>query len=103
MRTLPTKLPPPLRGRVGAGGAVASAFALVLAACSMVTLTDPYGNRYGGWYNHGADYRWQLTTCEQEIADRDVANADRKHYMRCCMWRHGVPIGDPQSCSAAAG
>ena len=42
---------------------------LCLAACSLVTLTDPYGNRYGDWYNHGANYRWQMTTCEQEIVD----------------------------------
>jgi hypothetical protein len=73
----------------------------MLTACGIATLTDPYGNRYGGWYNHGANYRWQMTTCEQEIVDTAVPNADRKHFMRCCMWRHGVPIDDSQSCSAA--
>jgi hypothetical protein len=88
---------------VRAGGALAPAFALLLAACNALVLTDPYGNQYGGFYNHGADYRWQLTTCEQEIVDGAVPNADRKHFMRCCMWRHGVPIDDAQSCSAAAG
>ena len=76
---------------------------LMLAACSAITLTDPYGNRYGDWYNHGADYRWQMVACEQEIVDRAIANAERKHFMRCCMWHHGVPIDDQQSCSAAAG
>jgi hypothetical protein len=80
------------------GGALAAMF--VLAACSLVTLTDPYGNRYGDWYNHGANYRWQMTTCEQAIVDAAVPNAGRKQFMRCCMWRHGVPIEDAQSCSA---
>ena len=79
----------------------AAVLALALAACGVAVLTDPYGNRYGGWYNHGADYRWQMTTCEQEIVDGAVPNGDRKHFMRCCMWRHGVPIDDAQTCSAA--
>ncbi|HXQ52770.1 MAG TPA: hypothetical protein VN802_16875 [Stellaceae bacterium] len=74
--------------------------ALALGACSVVTLTDPYGNQYGGWYNHGANYRWQMTTCEQAIDDQAVPNAERKHFMRCCMWRNGVPIEDAQTCSA---
>jgi hypothetical protein len=72
---------------------------LALSACSLVTLTDPYGNRYGDYYNHGANYRWQMTTCEQEIVDDSVPNAGRKQFMRCCMWRHGVPIDDAGSCS----
>ena len=84
---------------------VAAAFvlALSLAACGVFALTDPYGNQYGDWYNRGANYRWQLTTCEQAIDDEVVPNAERKHFMRCCMWRHGVPIDDSGSCSAAAG
>ncbi len=87
--------------RVTAGAGLG--LALALAGCSMFTLTDPYGNRYGDWYNPGANYRYQLVTCEQEIDDQKVPNADRKHFMRCCMWRHGVPIGDAQSCGAATG
>jgi hypothetical protein len=85
------------------GRAVAPAVVFLLAACGAFALTDPYGNHYGDWYNRGADYRWQLTTCEQEIVDGAVRNAERKHFMRCCMWRHGVPIDDAQSCAAAAG
>jgi hypothetical protein len=77
--------------------------ALALGGCGVATLTDPYGNQYGDWYNHGGGYRYQLATCEQEIDDRAVANAERKHFMRCCMWRHGVPIDDAASCGAAAG
>jgi hypothetical protein len=73
---------------------------LAAAGCSLVQLTDPYGNVYGDWYNHGAQYRWQMTTCEQEIVDRNVPNAERKAFMRCCMWRHGVPIDDAASCGA---
>jgi hypothetical protein len=79
------------------------ALALALAGCSMLTLTDPYGNQYGDWYNPGANYRWQMTTCEQAIDDAKVANAERKGFMRCCMWRHGVPIDDARSCAAATG
>ena len=75
----------------------------LLAGCSAVTLTDPYGNAYGDWWNHGDAYRWQLTTCEQEIDDRAVPNDGRKQFMRCCMWRHGVPIGDSGACGPAAG
>ena len=77
--------------------------ALAAGGCSLVTLTDPYGNRYGDYYNHGANYRYQLTTCEQEIDDHAVPNAGRKLFMRCCMWRHGVPIDDAQSCGPATG
>jgi hypothetical protein len=75
----------------------------VLAACGMFTLTDPYGNSYGGLYEPGAGYRWQLATCEQAIDDRHVPNAGRKDFMRCCMWRHGVPVEDAQSCGPNEG
>jgi hypothetical protein len=81
----------------------AACLALALAGCSLFVLTDPYGNRYGDWYNPGADYRYQLAACEQAIDDQKVPNAERKHFMRCCMWRHGVPIDDAQSCGAAKG
>ncbi|HZT50727.1 MAG TPA: hypothetical protein VFA22_02275 [Stellaceae bacterium] len=76
---------------------------LATASCSLVQLTDPYGNVYGGWYDHGQNYRWQLATCEQEIVERNPPNAARKQYMRCCMWRHGVPIDDAAACGAATG
>lgn len=77
---------------------------LAAAACSMVVLTDPYGNSYGDWYNPGANYRYQLATCEQAIDTQNVPNADRKRYMRCCMWRHGVPVeGGGSVCGATEG
>jgi hypothetical protein len=79
---------------------VAPLLILLLASCSLVQLTDPYGNVYGDWYDHGNQYRWQLTTCEQEIDTRGVPNAGRPLFMRCCMWRHGVPIDDAGSCGA---
>ncbi len=79
------------------------AAALVVGGCSLVQLTDPYGNVYGDWYNHGAQYRFQLDTCEHEIDDRNVPDPQRKNFMRCCMWRHGVPIDDAASCTAASG
>ena len=76
---------------------------LGLGACTTFSLVDPYGNVYGGWYNHGGAYRWQLDTCEQEVSQGAVPNPGRKLYMRCCMWRHGVPIDDPESCGPAKG
>ena len=76
---------------------------LLLGGCSMVQLTDPYGNVYGDWYNHGQQYRWQLATCEQAIDDRHVPDPQRKEFMRCCMWRHGVPIDDAAQCKAEIG
>lgn len=76
------------------------ALAVLVAGCSLVQIRDPYGNVYGDWYNHGAQYRYQLGLCEHEIDDRNVPDPARKTFMRCCMWRHGVPIDDAQSCSA---
>ena len=73
----------------------------VLVGCSLVTITDPYGNRYGDYYNLGDQYIWQLSTCEQEMAAQPVPPHQRKLAMRCCMWRHGVPIDDAASCAAA--
>ncbi|MGH7087385.1 MAG: hypothetical protein ACREFQ_00615 [Stellaceae bacterium] len=90
-------------GRAATHGSAALALLLALAACNAFAITDPYGNRYGDWYNHGADYRWQMATCEAAIDTDKVPNADRKHFMRCCMWRHGVPIDDANSCSARVG
>ncbi|HUB95949.1 MAG TPA: hypothetical protein VL993_08535 [Stellaceae bacterium] len=75
--------------------------ALLLSGCaSQFGLADPYGNLYGNYYNHGADYRWQMLTCEQAIDDQSVPDARRKQFMRCCMGAHGVPIPDLASCPA---
>jgi hypothetical protein len=83
--------------------AAAAACCVALAGCSLYVLTDPYGNQYGGWYNPGANDRYQLVTCEHEIDEQKVPDAGRKDFMRCCMWRHGVPIDDARSCGAATG
>jgi len=71
-----------------------------LAACGATVISDRYGNEYGDWYNPGGDYRWQLDLCERQAEARDIPLADRKAAMRCCMYAHGVPIGDPQNCRA---
>lgn len=75
----------------------------LIAGCSLVTISDPYGNLYGNWYNHGGQYTWQLSTCEAQMKTQAVPPMERKHAMRCCMWGHGVPVTDPQSCGAATG
>jgi hypothetical protein len=74
--------------------------AFVVGGCGLVQLADPYGNVYGDWYNHGQQYRAQLATCEHEIDQRGVPDPRRKGFMRCCMWRHGVPIDDAGACAA---
>jgi hypothetical protein len=71
-----------------------------LACCSLVTVADRYGNRYGDWYNHGSQYAWQLSFCENTLDAQQVAPDQRKLAMRCCMGRNGVPIDDAQSCHA---
>ena len=74
--------------------------ALVLGACGIASISDRYGNQYGDWYNPGSGFRWQLDLCEHQVETRDVPPAVRKLAMRCCMWAHGVPIGDARSCQA---
>jgi hypothetical protein len=71
---------------------------LVLAACGIAVISDRYGNQYGDWYNPGGDYRWQLDACEHQVEAQNIPLAERKLAMRCCMYAHGVPIGDPQDC-----
>jgi hypothetical protein len=74
--------------------------ALALQGCGVFTLYDDYGNGYGGFFDYGSQYRWQLAACESELAARAVPVLERKRYMQCCMWRHGVPIDDSQGCEA---
>jgi hypothetical protein len=75
--------------------------ALALAGCSSVFgVTDSYGNTYGDYYNPGQNYQGQLALCEQETAAPDIPPPTRPYRMRCCMYRHGVPIDHPQSCTA---
>jgi hypothetical protein len=70
----------------------------LLAACGYTKITDQYGNSYGGWYNPGEDYRWQLGVCQQEMESRNIMMPVRALAMRCCMRDHGVPIDDPEDC-----
>lgn len=80
----------------------AASLLLAVAGCSLVSLSDRYGNSYGGWYNPGQQFQWQLATCDQQVAAATVPAPARKLAMRCCMWRHGVPIADPAACQAPA-
>jgi hypothetical protein len=73
------------------------AAALALSGCAV---SDRYGNTYGGFYNPGDHYAWQLQTCDQEIAASAIAEPQKKRAMQCCMWRHGVPIDDSTGCTA---
>lgn len=74
--------------------------ALALQGCSFFEVDDQYGNSYGGFFDYGSQYRWQLATCQDEIAAGSVPEQQRKRYMQCCMWRHGVPIDDSTGCEA---
>jgi len=71
--------------------------ALALPGCS---LDDQYGNHYGGFFDYGNQYQWQLATCQNKITARAVPAPPRQRYMQCCMWRHGVPIDDSTGCEA---
>jgi len=76
--------------------------ALALAGCALVTISDPYGNRYGDWYNHGDQYRWQLDLCERRMVSEDIPPFKRKAAMRCCMAENGVPVDVPARCPMTA-
>ena len=71
-----------------------------LGGCSLVTIADRYGNQYGGWYNHGADFAWQRDLCEGEMEQHNVPASQRKLAMRCCMRDNGVPVDPPPLCNA---
>jgi hypothetical protein len=72
-----------------------------LTGCSsLFGATDSYGNTYGDWYNPGQNYQWQLQACEQETASPKIPLASRSQHMRCCMHAHGVPVDNPQACTA---
>ncbi len=74
--------------------------AVVLQACGVFSVSDRYGNAYGGFYDYGNKYQWQLATCEKEIAAAAIPEGVKKRAMECCMWRHGVPIDDSKGCEA---
>ena len=74
--------------------------ALALAGCGFFTIEDQYGNSYGGFFDHGNRYSWQLATCEADSGLAEAQSGERKRWMECCMWRHGVPIDDANGCNA---
>jgi hypothetical protein len=74
--------------------------ALALQGCGLFSISDKYGNSYGGFYDYGNKYQWQLATCQDEVTAHAVVDPFRKRYMECCMWRHGVPIDDSNGCTA---
>ena len=78
----------------------AVALALALGGCSLFQIQDSYGNRYGGWYEHGTQYRYQMALCERQTAASSVPAAQQPAAMRQCMWNHGVP---KDNTTAAAG
>lgn len=85
--------------KIGARFAVLLA-AAALSGCGWFTISDKYGNEYGGFYEYGSHYAWQLQTCESEPALATAVAAEQKRWMECCMWRHGVPIDDATGCAA---
>ena len=83
------------------GRAALAALAIFgLQGCSFFEAEDQYGNSYGGFFDYGNQYQWQVGVCQDEVTAHDVAAALRKRYMQCCMWRHGVPIDDSTGCEA---
>ncbi len=74
--------------------------AAVLQGCGLFTVYDDYGNGYGGFFDYGGQYRWQLATCQSDLTARAVPELQRKRFMQCCMWRHGVPIDNSTGCDA---
>jgi hypothetical protein len=74
--------------------------AVALSGCSLFAVDDPYGNSYGGFFDYGNQYRWQLVPCQNEITANAAPAPLRPRYMQCCMWRHGVPIDDAKGCEA---
>ncbi len=74
--------------------------ALALQACGVFSISDRYGNSYGGFYDYGNRYEWQLATCDKETAAAAIPESVKKRAMECCMWRHGVPIDDSKGCEA---
>lgn len=81
-------------------GIVLAALAVALAACSNpFGIADSYGNDYGGWYNPGGQFAWQLDLCEKQMETQNVPPMQRKLAMRCCMRDHGVPTEDTEGCA----
>ena len=74
--------------------------ALLLSGCSFFQISDEYGNTYGGFFDHGNQYLRQMATCEADSGLVEAPSADRKRWMQCCMWRHGVPVADSNGCAA---
>lgn len=90
-----------MEGAVSRGAAVVMLLgALALQGCGVFTIDDQYGNSYGGFFDYGNQYQWQLATCQGEVTTRAVPELQRQRWMQCCMWRRGVPIDDAKGCEA---
>ena len=76
------------------------AILLFLTGCSLFQISEEYGNTYGGLTEFGNQYTWQLSTCEADPGLVEAPSGDRKRWMQCCMWRHGVPLDDSNGCAA---
>ena len=74
--------------------------AFSLSGCSLIQISDEYGNTYGSITDFGNQYAWQLSTCEADPGLVEAPSKDRGRWMQCCMWRHGVPIDDSTGCAA---
>jgi hypothetical protein len=74
--------------------------AVVLQGCGYFSVSDSYGNTYGGFFDYGNKYLWQMATCEADPGLVEAPASDRQRWMQCCMWRHGVPVEDPNGCAA---
>jgi hypothetical protein len=75
--------------------------ALALQGCGAFSVSDNYGNSYGGLFDFGNQYSWQLAACEDDPGLAHAAAGIRSRWMQCCMWRHGVPVDDSNGCAAA--
>lgn len=73
---------------------------LALQGCSWVTIKDQYGTTYGGFFDFGNQYSWQLAACQDDPGLAKAAPGIRPRWMQCCMWRHGVPVDDSNGCAA---
>jgi hypothetical protein len=74
--------------------------AFSLSGCSLIQISDEYGNTYGSITDFGNQYAWQLSTCEADPGLVEALSKDRGRWMQCCMWRHGVPVDDSTGCAA---
>jgi hypothetical protein len=74
--------------------------ALALQGCGTYSIDDHYGQKYGSMFDVGTQYSWQMKICENDLVAGHVGDDIGPRWMRCCMWRHGVPIESSTGCEA---